>query len=137
MKKLIIWIAVLFLISLAIRIGRTYEYKPGVAEPEDKLGALIEQLAICESGGLATALNPQDGGSRSVGVLQFKDQTFLHYAQRYTLFPNAEKEEILNFLWDADYQKLLARKMLEENPNNWTHWRICGSKVGLNKLALK
>lgn len=135
-KQLIFWILVLIATSLLLRVSREWTYEPEKVEQQDKLGALIDQLAMCESGGLATAVNPFDGGSHSRGVLQFKDSTLIHYTKRYNLLPEAEDAEILNFIFDADYQKKLARLMLDENINNWRHWTNCSKKVGLNNFAL-
>lgn len=135
-KQLIIWLLVLLATSLLLRVSREWVYEPEKVEQQDKLGMLIDQLAMCESGGLATAINPFDGGSHSRGILQFKDSTFIQYAKRYNLFPNAEDDEILNFIFDGDYQKKLARLMLDENINNWRHWVNCSKKVGLNNFAL-
>ncbi len=135
-RQIIIWLAVLLATSLLLRASREYLYEPVETSKVDTLSPLIDKLAMCESGGDPMALNPQDGGSRSSGVLQFKDSTFIHYAKRYQLFPNAEDAEILNFLNDAEYQKQLAKLMLDENPNNWRHWYNCSLKTGLNKLTL-
>ena len=137
-KQLIIWLAVLLATALLIRSSREWVYEPEVkVEEQDELGMLVDKLAMCESGGLATAVNPFDGGSHSRGTLQFKDSTFILYSKRYNLLPEAEDDEILNFIFDADYQKQLARLMLDENINNWRHWVNCSKKIGLDKFALK
>ena len=134
-KQLIIWLLILLATSLLIRASREWVYEPEVKVEAkiDTLSPLIDKLAMCESGGDPEALNPEDGGSRSSGVLQFKDSTFLHYAKRYEMFPYAEDAEIINFLTDPDQQKKMATLMLKENPENWRHWVNCSLKTGLNK----
>lgn len=92
---------------------------------------IIEGLAKCESGNNSHAINPDDGGSRSVGMLQFKDQTFKHYVRRYELLPHVEDEELKNWIWDGKFQKLLAYRMIEEDRNNLNHWKNCSKKLEL------
>jgi len=133
--KLIIWSVVLLATALLIRASREWVYEPVKVETQDTLSPLIDKLAMCESGGKPEALNADDGGSRSSGILQFKDSTFLHYAKRYEMFPFAEDAEIINFLTDPDQQKKMATLMLKENPENWRHWVNCSLKTGLNKTV--
>ena len=47
----------------------------------------LNDLAQCESGGNPNALNPHDPVTRSVGLFQFKDKTFLKYARKYNFYP--------------------------------------------------
>ena len=91
---------------------------------EDNARIWVYKLSYCESGGREDALNPKDGGSRSVGLVQFKDSTFLGYVKRYNL-PYTIKD-----IWDKDAQVDVAVHMLLDNPQNWRHWTNCTLKIG-------
>lgn len=101
----------------------TIAYSPDLTL-EDKLTLWVHKLAVCESGSNPQAINPQDGGSRSAGYIQFKDGTFKHYSERYNL--NYSPEDI----WDKNKQVTLAVEMLKENPNNYKHWYNCAKTIG-------
>lgn len=60
----------------------------------------------------------------------FQEQTFKFYTKKYNFLPAAEDKEIMNFIYDADYQRQLARRMIEDG--EWYHWLICGEKIGLD-----
>ena len=84
----------------------------------------MQALAVCESGGNEKALNPNDGGTRSVGILQFKDATFRGFMKRFSfVIPPAS-------IWDAETQMALARRMILE-PQGWRHWKNCSLQIGL------
>lgn len=89
--------------------------------------AWMDKLIACESGGNAEALNPHDGGSRSVGILQFKDATFAHFTERYGLSFTAGD------IYDPEKQKILAHYILKDGGEH--HWRICASRIGENYPA--
>lgn len=82
----------------------------------------IQRLIKCESGGNPRALNADDGGSRSVGILQFKDKTFMHFSKVYEL------SNIPQDIWRAENQIELVRKMLNDGLEN--HWANCTRKLG-------
>ena len=77
----------------------------------------MDKLIECESGGNAHALNPEDGGSRSVGILQFKDATFLGFSKQYGL--GFSHEDIYN----PESQKIVAHHMLEDGLEH--QWMNC------------
>jgi hypothetical protein len=58
-------------------------------------------------------------------------ETFESYVKRYELLPNMEDSELENMIYDCDFQKLLTRKMIEEDPENWRHWYTSVAKRGL------
>ena len=96
-----------------------------------KLQLNIEKLIECESGGNEGAVNHEDAlitGSPSVGVLQFQESTFVHYAKLYNLFPNAEESELENLWPGRDAQIKVATKMLEDGL--YGHWFLCSEKLG-------
>lgn len=70
-------------------------------------------------------------GELSYGALCFQSGTFKEQAKKYTLFPFAEDAEIMNFIGDRDSQFALAKKMLQDNPENWRRWFTSTKKIGL------
>ena len=95
---------------------------------------IVDKIAECESGDYNLAINPDDGGSRSIGVLQFKDETFKLYANKYNILPEGiEEKEIENLMWFEDVQKDLAYEMINENKENIRHWLNCGKLLKLIK----
>lgn len=42
------------------------------------------------------------------------------------------KKDKDNFIYDADIQRELTRKILENEPDRWTLWYNCSKKIGLN-----
>lgn len=86
----------------------------------------LDRLATCESNGKSNAVHLHDGkdGTRSVGLLQFKDSTFINYSKRYKLGYKPED------IWDGHKQKEVALHMLKENKNNQLQWYICSKVAG-------
>jgi hypothetical protein len=83
----------------------------------------IKSVAICESGINSKALNPKDSdGTRSVGLLQFKDKTFYGWAKLAGI-ENAS-------IWNPIQQIILYRWAEEQGLEN--HWS-CYQKLSKNK----
>lgn len=94
------------------------------AEPaRDDLDRLIDQLAWCESRNNPLIVNPADPDTRSVGLLQFKDETFWRYNQIYKVVPDLEKHEVANVIFDGDIQRALAKEILKDG--GWKNWYNC------------
>lgn len=94
------------------------------ADYSKKVDAFMEELKICESGGDVRAYHPNDGGSESISLYQFKRATFAHYMKKYEgVVPRGD-------IWNPVTQTALARQMLLE-PDGWKHWRICSLRIGL------
>ena len=91
----------------------------------------IENLVEYESNGSSTVKVLDWNGKYSYGCLQFQEQTFLGFTKGLKTLPNATDEEIMNFIYDCEYQKLLAFKMIETNYDNWRHWRYSVINRGL------
>lgn len=87
-----------------------------------ELDLWINKLVQAESNGREDVVILDVNGKYSHGCLQFQQGTFNSYAQRYGLEGN---------IMDCDLQKTLARKMIEENINNWKHWFNSTKKIGL------
>ena len=124
--------------ALGAKAAAALADKPVMVLVKDQYDIWIDKLVICESSGKETAVNWNDKGSPSYGLLQYKVGTFVFYAKRYNLFPYAETNEYFNFIYDGDIQRMLAKKMLQEDFDNWRHWTNCWLLMNLpEKLPLK
>jgi len=75
-----------------------------------------------------------NNGFYSYGCLQFQKQTFLENLKKFypETYKSIEKEEWQNLIWDCQFQKKLAYKMLEANSGAWRNWARSVSR-GLDK----
>lgn len=98
----------------------------------DPLGAWLNRLVSKESEG-KTHIKVLDHNNRySYGCLQFQMATFKSYIRKYDLLPEAEDKELENMIYDCDFQKTLARKMIEDDYSNWKNWYTSATaKIGL------
>jgi hypothetical protein len=87
------------------------------------LDKVLTALAKCESGGNPERINPNDMGSPSYGKYQFKQGTWITQLRKYGYFPEAEDNELMNFVLDEDIQDELTRKIILDN--GWRHWTNC------------
>lgn len=78
---------------------------------------LIARLCDCESGSDPTKIHHDDGGSDSIGILQFKVPTYY----RFCMVKYGMNGDITN----PENQIDCAEKMLEENFNNVWNWTNC------------
>lgn len=118
--------------------AKTYKIEPIVAETEPTsivaeteptpIDVWLDKLAMCESGGRADIKILDSNKKWSYGILQYQRQTFIAYTRKYNLLPSAEDDEIMNFIYDPDYQKMLAKKMIMDGGAH--HWRNCVNKIG-------
>lgn len=106
------------------------EAEPVLPHVPDKLDVWLDKLAQCESQNREWVVNPDDGGSPSIGLLQFKLDTFRTQARKYDLFTWTEDAEFENLIQSGDAQRQVAKVMLQANPENWRHWYNCGVKIG-------
>jgi len=128
LKTFWIWLLVLLGISLLIRGSREWVYDPIKVEAKDALDIWIDKLEKeegCPDVGLVDS-----NGKLSYGPLCFQGETFVAYAKKYNLIPQAEPAELMNFVSDEYYQKKLARLMVEENYENWRHWFNSSNRMG-------
>ena len=93
----------------------------------------LEKLRDCESGNNPNAIG-DNGLAR--GILQFHKKTFIKFADKYNLYPYAEKAEIENFYLNSDKQERLAILILTNEKKGWRHWYKCSLKIGLDKVDL-
>ncbi len=100
---------------------------------EDRTEWILVELGKCESGLNSQALNPDDGGSPSVGKYQFKFDTFKGFVQKYHMLnlDIMEESDIWNWMYDGDFQTKLVRKIIENEPNWFYHWKNCTKTIGV------
>lgn len=137
-------IAVLIL-AYAIFTPREYRFERDRIETDDGIPTFsqlktetwkdsqLRKLANCESGMREGAIAVNDGntGRDSKGIFQFQLPTFVAYATKYALFPDAEAAELPNLWTDPDAQIRVAATMIKKEPNAMRHWYICSKKLGL------
>ena len=99
------------------------------------LDDILDKLAYCESTNNDHIRIVDTNGYYSYSRYQFQYATFEHYVRKYDMLPYTENEELGNWIMDGDFQRQLARTMLEDNPSNWRHWENCGKKIGLDDWA--
>lgn len=98
----------------------------------DPLGAWINKLAHKESEGKTHVKILDHNNQYSYGCLQFQMATFKSYVHKYDLLPEAEDKELENMIYDCDFQKILARAMIEDDYTNWRNWYTSVTKkIGL------
>ena len=115
-----------------IRWDRAPQKETSLVKESDDMEGIISKLIECESGGNPNAYHPNDGdGTDSVGILQFKVKTFVHYALAYDLFPHAEAAELPNLWTGPDEQIKVAKEMIRRKRSNLYHWKNCSIKKGL------
>lgn len=134
MRKVII--AVLILIGLVVPL---YSKRPQVetAPPyfPDELDIWLMKLASHEG---CKPEGTMDRGSLSYGLFCYKEGTFKMFVKKYDLLPNAEEDEIMNLIGDAQFQWKLTRMVFEDSCQNWRNWYTSTvKKIGLPPNCLK
>lgn len=118
----------------AINVIPSYPNDNPPTKTIDALDAYINRLAHdyeCVGCG-ANYRRIDSNGKYSYSCLQFQEETFVDRVVRYKLLPDSERTEIMNWIYDCDFQKKVARKMFENEKDAWTHWRT-SVKRGLGK----
>lgn len=99
-----------------------------ILDPKEvALDARLVKLANCESNNNPKAINPNDGGSPSYGLYQWKVDSFYRYNQKYEILPDLERQEVMNIIYDPDIQTKLTRRVLEDG--GWRNWKNCWKKI--------
>ncbi len=91
----------------------------------------LEKLIVLESNGRKNIKILDHNGEHSFGCLQFQKETFEEFGLKYKLI--APDDEITDLLYDCQLQKEIAKKMIEDNYNNWRRWY---TSVKIKKLGL-
>jgi len=94
----------------------------------DALDIWIEHLAKHEG---CSPTGTPDMGSLSYGDLCFKKGTFVGFVKQFNLLPQCEGDEVMNWIGDGQFQRKLAKMMIEDKYSNWQHWRTTVKKIGL------
>ena len=107
---------------------------PNVEMPKaDPLTEYINELAVFECRNCPAKYDRVDSnGELSYSCMQFQEITFREQVAKYDMLPDIEPHEIGNFIYDCSFQKKVVRKMIENDPNYWRHWRtsIITRKLG-------
>ena len=92
---------------------------------------LVEKLIMCESSGNCLSIVPYDGGSASLGCLQWKPETFKEYALKYGVIgEKASLNYIMTIIWDKNVNKYLAIQILKNEPEKAKKlWYNCWRKI--------
>lgn len=99
--------------------------KPVEAPKYDKTDLLIERLAKCESSMRPLAQNRRDWHGESVGLLQFRRETFREQMIKYGFVDTSEWDESdwENAVWDSTLQRKLAKLMILDGLGfRWGCW---------------
>jgi hypothetical protein len=138
-KILLIFLAILVLTTSIWLIKRNFKEVKSplvqlfVIENQDEsyYSELAEKLIMCESSGNCLAIVPFDGGSASLGCLQWKIETFREYAEKYGVIgKNASWNYVTTIIWDKKVNKYLAIQILKNEPEKAKQlWYNCWRKI--------
>ena len=93
----------------------------------DEIDEILDALMKQESGGNPKAENWNDAkitGYPSLGCYQFQPPTWKKYTKLYG---------ITGDIYDCKLQRAVARRMLEDDWNNWNHWKTSWNLLRLPK----
>ncbi len=106
--------------SILLILPLLFSYQVAIAQPEYPPKFDVEEaLAViraCESENNPRAYNPADPVTESIGLYQFKTETFHHFGERYGL-PHDD-------IWSPEQQHEIAKAMIGEGRGE-THWKLC------------
>jgi hypothetical protein len=142
-KKISIFLIFLAILTLAISVGlskkNTEKEKRQLVplevienhQDDSYYDELVEKLIMCESSGNCLAIVPNDGGSASMGCLQWKPETFKEYALKYGVIgEKASLNYIMTIIWDRKINKYLAVQILKNEPEKAKKlWHNCWRKI--------
>ena len=90
-------------------------------EPNKGIVEWVSELAKMEN---CDPLGTMDSDKTlSYGKYCYKPSTFLHFVRKYGLLPEAEDQEVQNWINDNEFQDRLTLLIIENEPESWTHWR--------------
>lgn len=93
------------------------------------LDSWLKKLVYLESNGVSDIKILDHNGLHSFGCLQFQLYTFQAYGARYGLL--SPGDDIEKLIYDCNLQKEIARRMINENPENWRNWYTSVTVKGL------
>jgi len=103
-------------------------YEQVLTSAADPLDVYLRELSKCESGGLPDLEVLDTNGKMSRGKFMFQEHTFKTYTRKYGFLENAEDKELMNFIYDPEYQWKLTKKMIQDGGVG--HWQNCREKIG-------
>ena len=98
-----------------------------IINQKSDLYAWIEKLGDNE--GCSTIGTP-DNGSLSYGRWCYKSGTFKMFVKKYNLLPDTEENEIMNWIGDNSFQRILTRAVFNDSITNASHWKNTVKKIG-------
>lgn len=119
---LLVSVGVIALLGMKATTAKTSNASRLVITEPTPLELHLERLVWAESSGREKIRVLDVNNKYSYGCLQFQLATFESYSTRYGLEGD---------IYDCEFQKLLALKMLQENYGNWKHWYLSHKKIGL------
>lgn len=84
------------------------------------LDSWLKKLVFLESEGKNNVKVLDNNGLHSFGCLQFQISTFREFGLKYGLV--SENDELEKVIYNCALQKEIAKKMIQENHNNWRRW---------------
>jgi hypothetical protein len=97
---------------------------------------MVKKLAECESSNNPYAINPYDSKTSSLGLYQFKLETFIKYAKKYGVIgENASLNWIITLVFDRKTNEYLVLQILknEDIETLKNLWGNCIRKIGFRK----
>ena len=95
----------------------------------------LNKLSFCESSNRPHIINPDDKGSPSFGLFQYKEKTWKWKIRKHGLLPYTEDGELMNLIHDEYTQTKLTKLILRDG--GWRHWFNCSKKTGLYAVDFK
>ena len=90
---------------------------------------LANRIMACESNNNPRAYNPNDVGSPSYSLFQFKLFTFWKFGIVYKVFPeDITMQEAKKYIWIPAYQGAIAHGMMADGLAS-IHWKNCYRKA--------
>lgn len=114
-------------------IPRTIEYVAPEPEPiinqyDVELTRWVEKLAKCESSNNPNAINHFDGGSESIGYVQYKRTTWAMYNKKFGLSYTEED------IWSREAQIEMTKAVIK-NDYAWRNWYNCSNNPATPNFA--
>lgn len=91
----------------------------------------LDKLEQCESSGDYMNENLEWDGWVSRGSFQFRYNTAQYYLDKYGLYQDLEKEDIINLLHTKEWSRWLAREIVTREGHT-RDWKICSKRVGID-----
>lgn len=136
MTKILALAAVIFLFCTPFVFAAKSEYTVAVPYPqlvpiyEAELDAYVRgPLAKCESGNNEKAIHKDDGGSDSIGYVQYKVATWLGYIKKYRL------DYTLDDIWKKEAQIEVTKLIIKNEKYGYKNWYNCTSNPATPNFA--